>query len=184
VTQTMAAATPSRRLATAWSPPAHLDHRAWVAVGRTLSQYAKVSNWWVGDWLLVGSQRWGEKYTETAKITGLDAKTLRNVAWVASRFSVSRRRDTLTWSHHAELASLSTSDQDYWLERAATERLSVADLRIEVRAAERASRPDQPDATRVELPDHGPLFVCPQCGHPLDTLLAAHGAPPVLAAAN
>jgi hypothetical protein len=39
-------------------------------------------------------------------------------AWVARRFSISRRRGTLSFQHHAELASLPESEQDEWLDRA------------------------------------------------------------------
>ena len=37
---------------------------------------------------------------EASRITGLDAKTLRNIAYVAARFDLSRRRDKLTWTLH------------------------------------------------------------------------------------
>lgn len=127
---------------------------------------SRVSNWWVGDWLQYGATRWGEKYSEAARITGYDVKTLRNIAYVAKRFDLSRRRDKLTWSHHAELAQLKPNEQDGWLDRALTDQLSVADLRTELRSTQRASRAagnDTGDEPAL-LDTGGPSVTCPHCG--------------------
>ena len=79
----------------------------------------------------------GEKYVEAAKITGYDVRSLANMASLAGCFEVSRRRDNLTWSHHAVVAALDPEEQNRWLDVAATQRLSVADMRIELRSTER-----------------------------------------------
>jgi hypothetical protein len=93
------------------------------------------------------------------------------MAWVASQFDLSLRSDKLTWSHHVLLAPLSREEKLGWLERAATEKLSVADLRVELRAQRR-----QLDAAQSTLEAHEPGeaddeadedVVCPQCGHRL-----------------
>src|ERR1700735_1653682 len=70
-----------RRLGLGWRPPRTLARAGWVAAGVSLAEFGRVNNWWVGDWIRYGSARWGEKYTEAARATGLDAKTLRNVAY-------------------------------------------------------------------------------------------------------
>ncbi|HET9678371.1 MAG TPA: hypothetical protein VFP21_12805, partial [Solirubrobacterales bacterium] len=71
--------------------------------------------------------------------------------------------DTLTWSHHAEVSSLDPSEQDEWLDRAAGEKLSVSDLRLELRAArrgeERDAKPSDPRKATV---------TCPHCEHEFD----------------
>jgi hypothetical protein len=128
-----------------------------------------VNNWWVGDWVRYGNARWGEKYTEAARVTGLDAKTLRNIAYVASRFHLSRRRDNLSWTHHAELAALPPVQQDQWLDRARSLRLSPGDLRLELRAAQRAPRSAGETARRFLNTVTGDTvaddtFACPHCG--------------------
>ena len=56
------------------------------------------------------------------------------MAWVAAQFDLSLRSDKLSWSHHVLLAPLDPEDQRHWIERAEGERLSVADLRLELRA--------------------------------------------------
>ena len=76
-------------------------------------------------------------YVAAAKATGYDPKSLRNYRYVASRVSVSLRKDNLTFGHHALVASLDADSQSYWLDRAVHDRLSVEDLRSELRAERR-----------------------------------------------
>jgi hypothetical protein len=158
-----------RRLALGWQPPQTLDRARWLAAGVSLAEFGRVNNWWVGDWIRYGNARWGEKYTEAAKVTGLDAKTLRNIAYVASRFQLSRRRDNLSWTHHAELAALLPDQQERWLDRALALRLSPGDLRIEVRAAQRALRStDRTETIAIDAVARNTAadntFTCPHCG--------------------
>jgi hypothetical protein len=155
----------SLKLRMAWVPARDLGHPGWVEAGQQLGAIGRVSNWWVGDWLQYGTSRWGEKYVEAARITGYDVKTLRNIAYVAKRFDLSRRRDKLHWSHHAEVAVLEAEEQDRWLDRAIVDRLSVADLRVELRGslrsslitASRRADPAKPDSDACSM-------VCPHCG--------------------
>jgi hypothetical protein len=135
----------------------------WQAVGRSLGRLGRYNQWWVGDWLLYASGKWGEMYTEAAKVTGYDYGSLRNMAYVAQRFELSRRRDNLSWTHHADLASLELAEQDYWLDRAAELRMTSQDLRTERRAVERLRGPQATTASAVTERD-GPATVrCPKC---------------------
>lgn len=158
----------NRRMQVGWRAPSTMDHREWIAAGQRFGEYGRISNWWIGDWLRYGTSRWGEKYVEAARITGLEPKTLRNIVYVASAFELSRRRDTLTWSHHAEVAGLDASQQDLWLDRAVAQRLSPADLRIEVRAAERG-RKDESAVDAEQNGEHALVALCPNCGFDLST---------------
>jgi hypothetical protein len=72
----------------------------------------------VGDWLNTGELRWKDTYEEAAQATGLAHQTLMNAKMVSKAFKVSRRREKLTWSHHADVASLHESEQDEWLDKA------------------------------------------------------------------
>lgn len=150
----------------AWAPQRNLDHSGWLATGRRLGAIGRCSQWWIGDWVRYGTARWGEKYAEAARVTGYDIASLRNMAWVASRFDLSLRNDKLTWSHHVLLAPLAVEEQRKWLQRASEERLSVADLRLELRA----SRDDDKSSRSTDVKggdDGGELEVCPHCGHSL-----------------
>src|SRR5580704_11633571 len=148
-----------------WVPPSDpLDHPRWVALGRRLGGISRTNQWWLGDWLLYGNAKWGERYVEAAKITGYDVRSLANMASLAGCFEMSRRRDNLTWSHHAVVAALDSDEQNRWLDLAAAERLSVADLRIELRSAER-QRGEQERAHSEPTEEDVTCFICPRCGY-------------------
>jgi hypothetical protein len=118
------------------------------------------STWWIADWLIYGETAFPERYREGIHRTALCYQTLRNYAWVARRYEMSRRRDSLTFSHHAEVASLEQPEQDYWLRKAEEYSWSRNELRVQVRASlsERASRSD-----RGTVNSDNPISV-PDCG--------------------
>jgi hypothetical protein len=148
----------------AWEPTEdNIDFRAWQLEGIRIGAIGRGSNWWIGDWLLYGNTRWGEQYAAARGIIGMDAKSLRNIRYVASRVEPAQRHEKLTWSHHAMLACMAPEEQDFWLGRAESDRLSVEDLRIELRAAERNSH--SRETPPQEAPASGPTVICPKCRH-------------------
>ena len=139
-----------------------IDFRDWVLEGRRIGLISRASPWWIGDWLLYGSARWGEMYVVASRVTGYDPKSLRNMRYVAARFDLSLRRDKLTWSHHALLAALEVPDRRSWLERAIADGLSVADLRTELRAARRPAIAASDAAGAANATSR--TVRCPSCG--------------------
>jgi hypothetical protein len=113
---------------------------AWLSVGRRTSEICNASAWWLGDWLLYGQRAYGRRYKRALESTPLDYQTLRNYAWVSRRFEPSRRRDKLSFQHHAEVAALPEADQDLWLQRAQRLRWSRNELRRQLAAARRSTR--------------------------------------------
>jgi len=89
------------------------------------------------------------------------------MAWVASQFDLSLRSDKLTWSHHVLLAPLDADEQKRWLEHAQDQRLSVADLRAELRRTSGAEAKALEPST-AEAPSNPRNQVCPHCGQKLD----------------
>ena len=59
-----------------WEPQGELDHPAWVEAGRKLGALGRGGQWWVGDWLVYGTFRWGQKYSEAARVTGYESGSL------------------------------------------------------------------------------------------------------------
>jgi hypothetical protein len=112
-----------------------LPFEAWQAIGVRLARYAKATPWWLGDWMAFGRFKYGRRYKDAIAITGLDYQTLRNYATVARRFEPSRRRDALTFQHHADVCALPDDQQDGWLDRAAEAGWSCGELRRQRRAA-------------------------------------------------
>jgi hypothetical protein len=148
----------------AWVPESDLDERQWQAVGRSLGRLGRRSMWWVGDWLLYGSRKWGERYTEAAKITGYDNGSLRNMAYIAQQFDLSRRRDKLSWGHHAAVGGLDSAEQEHWLDRAVELNWSREDLRTELRSAERGGYSRAAPAAPTPEGGGPAVLVCPKCG--------------------
>lgn len=149
-----------------WLPKDGIDLAEWQAQGRWLGSIGRCSQWWLGDWVRFGTARYGEKYQLAAEITGYEEHSLRNMAYVASRFSeVSRRRDDLSFSHHAELAPLPPPEQDRWLARARGERLSVSALRRRLRQERAASEPTEKPSAEGQGRQGEQVLCCPNCGH-------------------
>jgi len=163
---------------TTWLPGDDgMSLRDWLLAGRHLGLVGRNVAWWIGDWLRYGNQQYGERYARAASITGYDVQSLMNMVYVASRFTPDRRRDALSWSHHAEVAALDEEQQERWLEIAAMERMSVRSLRAEVRTIRRlaaGSSDQEKDESKAHDVDSSLLapsseahgaesLVCPHC---------------------
>ena len=95
-----------------------IPYSRWKKIGDQLSALYNASAWWLGDWLIYGETRYPDRYKQAVKETTLDYQTLRNYAWVSRKIDKSRRRATLSFQHHAEVASLPPEEQEEWLDRA------------------------------------------------------------------
>lgn len=112
--------------------PAALTAAAWVRrVGFTVADWLRQGRWLAtlerasGDWV-----RYGARTTGTAAPAAPRDCVRRT--YVASRFDVWRRRDSLSVSHHAAPASLG-AEEDLWLRSAEAGALSLHSLRSELR---------------------------------------------------
>lgn len=111
-----------------------LDFDEWADVGERLGRLAGSSAWWIGDWVDYGFWEYGKKYEEALARTGLAAQTLMNLASVARKFEISRRREKLSFGHHEAVAALEMLEQEMYLNRAEQQGLSVSALRDAVQA--------------------------------------------------
>lgn len=113
----------------------------WCRIGTKLLTVSDSSSWWIGDWLVFGSDKYPDRYRRAIARTSLDYQTLRNYAWVARAFEPSRRRAGLTFQHHMEVAALPPDEQDHWLGFAIRLKWSRNELRRQVRANAEPERP-------------------------------------------
>jgi hypothetical protein len=166
-----AARTPkAKTTAVAWLGRATLTVEEWQTYGTRLGVMSKSTNWWLGDWVRFGLHYLDQRYDQICRVTGYDEQTLMNMAYVAKNFPVSRRRENLSWSHHAELAPLPSDEQDRWLDLAVAQKLSVRQLRTKVRLAQRVDQPSELKESGADscdlpvVPEDAELLFCPCCG--------------------
>lgn len=129
-----------------------LPYEAWRTIGAKLAERVDSSCWWLGDWLVFGERRY-HRYQDALEMTGLEYGTLRNYATVARRFPLSRRRDSLTFQHHATVCSLRDDVQDRWLALAAENAWSVRELRKRMHELPSGSSDPATRLLRVSVPE-------------------------------
>ena len=105
----------------------------WLAHGRRLGERVERDRWALGDWACHGDRAYGELAAAAEKID-VTYQTLRHLASVARKIELCRRRHSLSWSHHAEVASLPPDVGDGLLDRAEAEGWSRDRMREEAQA--------------------------------------------------
>ena len=104
----------------------------WQEVFNALSLFDKCIHFWIGDCLAYKKQSWG-MYDELVDKTGFDKTTLKHDKYVAEHIESGRRRHDLSFSHHTDVASLEPDQQDKWLTKASEEKLTIKELREEIK---------------------------------------------------
>jgi N6-adenosine-specific RNA methylase IME4 len=135
--------------------PRSVTPAQWKDIGRQLARIGGAHQWWIGDWLLEGDHRYGVKFVEAVALladTGMryEEQTLRNCQFVASSVDKSRRRETLSWAHHGEVASFEPKDQARWLDKAEKHEWTREELRAAIRDARQKAASEQGS---LDLPD-------------------------------
>lgn len=130
--------------------PEALTYERWQHTGRQIARVVDSSAWCTGDWIIYGESKYADRYRRAIEMAGLDYQTVRNYVWVARRFAFSRRRENLSFQHHAEVASLPPAEQDRWLDRAERESWSRNQLRARLKNSRANKGSDE--SSRVALP--------------------------------
>ena len=112
------------------------DREAWIAAGRALTLNRSDASWEFADWLAAGHAAWGKTaMEEAAGATGISSGKIRNYRRVANTYPMSRRRLTLTFSHHLEAAFLPDTEREQLLDRAEDGNWSFRETRTAAREA-------------------------------------------------
>jgi hypothetical protein len=134
-----------------------MTHDRWLDVGHDIAQAVKRSMWWLGDWWNHGDRQWGTGPAD-AEAIGMAYQTCRNAGSVAARFDLYRRRDNLSFSHHAVVAALPELDQEHLLDRAEAEGWTREQTRTEAQQHRRSIEARETQHMNIE-PDYGPYAV-------------------------
>lgn len=111
-----------------------LPFEDYLKLGEKLTVVGEAWQWWWGDYLNQGEQKYGETYAQAVNESGYATGTLMNAASVCGRIEISRRREILSFGHHAAVAYIEDAAvQDRLLEAAGEGGWSVTALREAVR---------------------------------------------------
>ena len=136
--------------------PADATFDDWASHIETLSALEERVQFWIGDCLIAGEDRFSDRYSQMCDATGLSRATLHNNVWVARRFPPHRRlpdaegNPLLSFGHYKRLAGLEDdAEQDRWLAQAVENHWSIEQMDAHrngqaVSGAPVVSRPDAP----------------------------------------
>jgi hypothetical protein len=109
--------------------PPNLTFEEWQTTGKKLFRLRQWCHFAIGDWLLYGEQYYDEQFAQAIDESEYSYFTLMHDKRVASCFEYCRRRQYLSWSHHAAVVSLPADLQDKLLDRAEKNNWSREELR-------------------------------------------------------
>jgi hypothetical protein len=92
-----------------------LSREAYLQIGLNLAKAEGSLSWKIGDWVNHGDRHQidvPDDYDGPCPAR----QTRYNRAWVCSAFEISRRREKLTFGHHAELVKYAPNEADEWLD--------------------------------------------------------------------
>jgi hypothetical protein len=119
-----------------------LEH-TYEEVMRQISMAERTCKFALGDLLVSASAHYGDRYSRWAELTGFEIQTLRDIASTCLRVPMERRRvNTLSFTHHREVAALPPGDQSKWLEAAETRDIGSARLRKSIQLGRVATATD------------------------------------------
>jgi hypothetical protein len=101
--------------------PPDVPYDQYEALAYMFGRVHRQTAWVLGDLLNYGEKVYGEKFAQAEAATGLAKSTLENYCSVCNRIPRSRRKKSLAFSIHAEVASLSPAEQTEWLSKASKE---------------------------------------------------------------
>ena len=137
---------------TGWIAPADMTYDEWAQQGAVFQELHQSLSWLIGDWIIAGQHRFGEKYTQALLITNKSIETLEQYVWVCGAIEQARRyppESGISYTHHRYVARLPPDQQDTWLRMAYQDGWSSAELKQKL--SERAgSEPAEP-ATRFTI---------------------------------
>lgn len=131
----------------------------WSSVGSILCTQARRMNWAIGDWLIDGSTRFGDKARDEAnRIFRSDVERFDPIVKTCRRFPEEKRHAALTFGHHAAVMTVEDDDEaQALLDQAEAQLLTKAALKAKVRVTQAAPTflpDDDPEDAAMRLIAH------------------------------
>lgn len=132
-----------------WVPPSNLSDDTWLRTGKTILSFERAMPWLWGDWYNARTSLQAERLLRH-DWSGPGLHTLQNYASVARSYPHSLRREFLSYTHHAALVALESTERQEMLDWCSTpQRPSVVELREELR---RRAAPKPPQTEPPPMP--------------------------------
>lgn len=134
--------------------PENLPEQEWVSIGQRLLRYERISQWWIGDWAAFGERKYGA-LKEFCELNGYNYGTVRNKSWVSGSIHLTLRRDNIEPAFFQEISPFKPVDQKKWLKRIESEKLSVGDLRAQIRLSKGEANAAVSDGPKMGFIERG-----------------------------
>lgn len=131
-----------------------LEFDEWLQIGQQLKAMSQGLMFWIGDWLNYGEERYGEAYAQAMDVTGYSYRTVKQAKYIANKFPPDERSDDLTFTHYTAVAGEEPERAKELLQQAATESLTVEELKIVRRGTDMSS----PTEEKVPCPTCGQMY--------------------------
>lgn len=116
--------------------PADISEGEWLALMQRMRGLDSGVAWAIGALINHAEKIWGQSYEQLEAVTGYKYQTLADYAWLDRTVPFSIRIEKLSPSHHRAVAGLpKDAEKAYWLNEAATNDWSVAELKRQVSGA-------------------------------------------------
>lgn len=134
----------------------------WAPLVVRLEVQRKRLEFCLADAIIFGEQAYGDIYAQWVQETGLNKRTLQNIARIGRTIEPARRRASLSFAHHEAVASLPAPDQESLLDAAERQGWTRYELRDAVRERKEHLRGRAYDAATGAAVDQGELCWVPE----------------------
>jgi hypothetical protein len=113
--------------------PADISESEWLALMQRMRGLDSGVAWAVGALVNHAEKTWGQTYEQLEELTGYKYQTLADYSWLDRAVPFSIRIEKLSPSHHRAVAALNSDDaKAHWLQEAAENDWSVAELKRQI----------------------------------------------------
>lgn len=120
---------PEQGVTLALSIPDQATYTEWLAIGRSLAVQKQQTEWFIGDWIAFGRERFPEQIELALADVADDPRNVRRLEKTARTFPPHLRNQSLTFEHHAHVADMPVQDALPLLKEASERKLSARQLR-------------------------------------------------------